>query len=56
MVESTGHGSEEVFIHNDVILRADVASLGIQHPAHGGRMTWRGSKIDALVASWLKFW
>ena len=54
MVESTGHDSGEVLIHNDVILRADVASFGVQDPSHSGRMTWRESQVDALAAAGLK--
>jgi len=56
MVESTGHDSGEMFIHDDVTLRADVACLRIWDSSHGGRMTWRETQTDALMTSGLKFW
>jgi len=49
MIKAARHDSGEVFIHNNVILWADVTCLGIQDLSHGGRMAWRESQVDALA-------
>jgi len=43
-----------VLVHNNVILWADVACLGIEDSSHSGRMAWGEAKVDALTAARLK--
>jgi len=56
MIETAGHDGREMLVHNNVILWADVACLGVEDPSHSGRMAWGEAEVDALTAARLKLW
>ena len=54
MIKAARHDGREVLVHNNVILWADVACLGVEDSSHSGRVAWGEAKVDALTAARLK--